>query len=137
MKISDRIIRELYNVVSTVEDRIQNAILVAVNNMVTPRNQLPVKSVNASSRQNTAIAVARSERGELAGILTFSAHGSSRSNTLHENILNDDTSGYNPDDLSEFSVQSAEFDREPPPHDTQTLMNSNLEVFAEQSFCEM
>ena len=46
---NERIDREMSNVVETVEDRIQNAILTAIDNIVTPKIELAIRSINASS----------------------------------------------------------------------------------------
>ena len=40
------------NIVDTVEDRIQNAILTGIDSINTPKIELAVRSVNASSRQD-------------------------------------------------------------------------------------
>ena len=37
------------NVVDTVEDRIQNAILTATDSIITPKLELAIRSINASS----------------------------------------------------------------------------------------
>ena len=46
---NERIDREMSNIVDTVEDRIQNAILVAIDNIVAPKIELAIRSINASS----------------------------------------------------------------------------------------
>ena len=46
---NERIDREMNNIVDTVEDRIQNAILSAIENIVTPKIELAIRSINASS----------------------------------------------------------------------------------------
>ena len=48
-RFNERIDREMSNIVDTVEDRIQNAILTAIENKVTPKIELAIRSVNASS----------------------------------------------------------------------------------------
>ena len=45
----ERIDREMSNIVDTVEDRIQNAILTAIDNFVAPKIELAIRSINASS----------------------------------------------------------------------------------------
>ena len=37
------------NINDTVEDRIQNAILTAIDDIVAPKNELAIRSINASS----------------------------------------------------------------------------------------
>ena len=46
---NERIDREMNNIVDTVEDRIQNAILTAIDNIVAPKIELAIRSINASS----------------------------------------------------------------------------------------
>ena len=52
------------NIVDTVEDRIQNAILTAIENIVAPNNELAIRSKNASSGRDVTSVTAISERGE-------------------------------------------------------------------------
>ena len=47
-RFNERIDREKSNIVDTVEDRIQNAILTAIDNIVAPKIELAMRSVNAS-----------------------------------------------------------------------------------------
>ena len=63
-----RIDREMSNIVDTVEDRIQNAILTAIDNIVTPKIELAIRSINASSGPDVTSASVRSERREHVGI---------------------------------------------------------------------
>ena len=53
---NERIDREMSNIVDTVEDRIQNAILAAIDNIVAPKIELAIKSKNASSGQDVTSA---------------------------------------------------------------------------------
>ena len=46
---NERIDREMSNIVDTVENRIQNAILTAFDNIVAPKIELATRSINASS----------------------------------------------------------------------------------------
>ena len=48
-RFNGRIDREVCNIVDTVEDRIQNAILTAIDNIVAPKIELAIRSMNASS----------------------------------------------------------------------------------------
>ena len=59
---NERIDREMSNIVDTVEDRIQNAILTAIENIVAPKIELAVRSINASSGRDAASVSANSER---------------------------------------------------------------------------
>ena len=62
--------REMGNIVDTVEVRIQNAILTASDNIVTPRIELALRSVNASSGRDTTIVTDNSEPEERVIITT-------------------------------------------------------------------
>ena len=46
---NDSIDKEMIKVVDTVEDRIQNAILIAIESIVAPKIELAYRSMNASS----------------------------------------------------------------------------------------
>ena len=46
---NERIDREMSNIIDTVEDRIQNANLTAIDNIVAPKIELAIRSINASS----------------------------------------------------------------------------------------
>ena len=85
--------RKLGNIVDTVEDRIQNANLNAIDNIITPRIELAVRSVNVSSGRDAASITANSERGERIGITASFENVSERSNTFHELNANDETRG--------------------------------------------
>ena len=50
------------NIVERIEEEIQNPILTAIDNFVTPKIELAVKLLNASSRQATASLTTNSER---------------------------------------------------------------------------
>ena len=66
---NERIDREMSNTVDTVEDRIQNAILTAIGNIVAPKIELAIRSIIASSGRDVTSVTANSERGEHVGIL--------------------------------------------------------------------
>ena len=51
---NERIDREKRNIVDTVEDRIQNAILAAVDGIIARKVELATRSINASSRRDVA-----------------------------------------------------------------------------------
>ena len=46
---NERIDREMNNIIDTVEDRIQNAILTAIDSIVAPKIELAIRSIKASS----------------------------------------------------------------------------------------
>ena len=61
---NENIDTEMSKIVDTVEDRIQNAILTAIDNIVTPRIDLAIRSINASSERDATSMSANSERRE-------------------------------------------------------------------------
>ena len=65
---NERIDREMSNIVDTVEDRIQNAILTAIDNIVTPKIELAIRLLNASSGRDVTSVSANSEPREHVGI---------------------------------------------------------------------
>ena len=60
--------REMGNIVDTVEDRIQNAVLTAIDNIITPKSELATRSINASSGRDATSVMVNSERGEDIGV---------------------------------------------------------------------
>ena len=92
-RFNKRIHREMVNIVHTVEDRIQNAILAAMDNIINPSIELVVGSINASSRQNAISVMGNSEHGERIGITTSLENVSERNNICHELNTNDETHG--------------------------------------------
>ena len=59
-----RIDREMGYIVDTVEDRIQNAFLTAIDSNITPKIELAIKSINASSAREATSVMANSGREE-------------------------------------------------------------------------
>ena len=62
---SERIDRQMNNNVDTVEDRIQNTNLTAIDNIVAPKIELAIRSKNASSGRDATSVTANSERGNM------------------------------------------------------------------------
>ena len=56
------------NIVDTVEDRIQNAFLTAIDNIVALKNKLAIRSIKASSGRDATSVAANSECSEHVGI---------------------------------------------------------------------
>ena len=76
----------MINIFDTIEDRIQNAILTAIDSIFAPKIELAIMSMNASSGRDATSVTARSERGEHIGITALFENVSKRNNTLH--VLN-------------------------------------------------
>ena len=78
---NEKIDREMSNIVDTVEDRIQNAILTAIENIVAPKIELAIRSINASSGRDGTSVSTNSERRERVGINASSENASKT--TIH------------------------------------------------------
>ena len=113
---NERIDREMNNIVDTVEDRIQNAILTAIDNIIVPKIELAIGSVNASSGRDVTSVTANSERGERVGINASFENASENNNTLRVPNVSDETRLNIPDEVSELSVPETRFDRQPHTH---------------------
>ena len=60
----EKIDRELGEIVDTVEDRSQNAILTAISSIITPKIEIASKSINACSERDETSVMSNSEREE-------------------------------------------------------------------------
>ena len=100
------------NIVDTVEDRIQSAILTAINNILAPKIELALKSIKTSSGRDATNLAANSEREEQKGIHATFRNASENNKVLHVSNVNDDTRDNIPDEVSELSVQETHFDRQ-------------------------
>ena len=117
---NERIDRKMSNIVDTVEDRIQNAILTAIDNIVALKIELAIRSINASSGRDVTSVTANSERGERAGINASFENASENNKILRVSNVNDETRQNIPDEESELSVPETRFDRQPHTHHRQT-----------------
>ena len=99
---NERIDREMSNIVDTNEDRIQNAILIAIDNIVTPKIELAIRSINASSGRDATSVSASSERRKHVGINAPFESASGNENTLGVSNVNDETRHDIPDEVSEL-----------------------------------
>ena len=113
---NERIDKEMSNIVDTVEDRIQNAILTAIENIVAPKIELAIRSINASSGRDATSVSANSERRERVGINASFENASKNNDTLDVSNVNDETRHNIPDELSELSVPITHFDRQTHTH---------------------
>ena len=105
---NERIDREMENIVETVEDRIQSAILTTIDNIVGPKIELAIRSINASSGRDVASMSASSERREHTGINTSFENN----NTIGVTNINDEARHNSQDGVSELSVPGTQFDRQ-------------------------
>ena len=109
---NERIDRETSNIVDTVENRIQNAILTAIDNIHAPKIALAIRSINASSGRDATSVSANSERRELVGIIISFENASGKNNTLGVPNVNDETRNNVPDEVSDLSNPETHFDRQ-------------------------
>ena len=116
---NERIDREMNNIVDTVEDRIQNAILTAIDNIVAPKIELAIRSINASSGRDVTSVSVNSECREHVGIDTLFENASSGNNDTQVVLkVNDETRHNITDEVSGLSVPETNFDRQPHTHNT-------------------
>ena len=113
---NERIDKEMNNIVDTLEHRIQNAILTAIDNIVAPKFELAIRSKNASSGQNSTSVVKNSECREHVGINASFENASGNSNV--QQVLNGNVETRNniSDEVSELSVPETRFDRQTRTH---------------------
>ena len=124
---NERIDREMNNIVDTVEDRIQNANLIAIDNIIAPKIELAIKSVKASSGRDTTSVSANSERREHTGInALFENAPENNNNTLGVANINDETRRNFQDEVSGSPVQGTQFGLRSPAH--HTMSGGNTEV---------
>ena len=128
---NERIDREMSNIVDTVEDRIQNAILIAIENIVAPKIELAIRSINASSGRNATSVSAHSERREHVGISTSFENASGDNDTLRVSIVNDESRQNIPDEVKELSVSETRFDRQAQTHHMVTGQTAQTNQFPE------
>ena len=113
---NERIDREKSNIVDTVEDRIQKAFLAAIDDIIAPKIELAIRSINASSGRDVTSVTANSECGEHVGISASFENASENNNILRVSNVNDETRQNIPDEVSELSVPAARFDRQTHTH---------------------
>ena len=93
----------------------QSAILTAIDNIVAPKIELAIRSINASSGR---VVTANSERREHVGINASFENASGNNDTLGVSNVNDDTRRNIPDEVSELSVPETHFNRQSHTHHT-------------------
>ena len=132
---NEKIDRELSNIVDTVEDRIQIAILTAIENIVAPKIELAIRSINASSGRDATSVSTNSERRERVGINASSENASKNNDTLDVSNVNDETRHNNPDEVSELSVPETHLDRQPHTHHSNTNSSRQIRCLRRNSRC--
>ena len=117
---NERIDREMNNIVDAVEDRIQSAILAAIDNIVAPKIELAIRSLNAFSGRDVTSVSANSECREHAGIGDSFENASENNNTIGVTSLNDEARRNSQDVVSELSVPGTQSDRQSHIHHVMT-----------------
>ena len=117
---NERIDREMNIIVDTVEDRIQNAILAAIDNIVALKIELAIRSLNAFSGRDVTSVSANSECREHAGIGASFENASENNNTIGVTSINDEARRNSQDGVSELSVPGTQFDRQSHIHHVMT-----------------
>ena len=120
---------EMNNIVDTVEDRIQNAILTAIDNIVTPKFELAIRSKNASTGRDATSVSANSELKEHVGINAFFENASRNNDTIDVSNVNDGTRHNISDEVSGLSVPETHFDRQPHSHHMVTGQTAQTNQF--------
>ena len=106
----ERIASELGNIVDAVEEGIQNEIFIAIITIITPKIELKVRSIYASSRQVAASVTTESERGERIVIVAYFESASEMNKKFHELSVNDEIRRNVPDEVIDLLVSGTHFD---------------------------
>ena len=128
---NERIDREMNNIVDTIEDRIQNAILTAIDTVIAPKIGLAIRSINASSGRDATNVSANSERREHVGINASFENASRNNDTLDVSNVNDETRDNILDEVSVLSVPEKHFDWQPHTHHMVTGETTQTNQFPE------
>ena len=113
---NEKIDTEMSNIIDTVEDKIQNAFLTAIDNIVAPKIELAIRSKNASSGRDLTSVSANSEGREHVGINSPFENESGNNDTLDVSNVNDETRHNLPDEVCGLSVPETHFGRQPHTH---------------------
>ena len=128
---NERIDSEMANIVDTVEDRIQNAFLTAIDNIIAPKIELAIRSIYTSSGRDVASVSVNSERREQVGISAFFDSASGSNDTLGISKVNDETRNNFADEVSELSFPETHFDRQSHTHHMVTGQTTQTNQFPE------
>ena len=124
------------NNVDTVEHKIQNAILTAIDNIVALKIELAIRLINASSGRDATSVAANSDCRERVGI-NASFENASENNNIHQVLnKNDETRNNFPDEVSELSVPGTRFDRKSHNHHSHGMSFTKREGVS-QHVCEV
>ena len=90
----------------------------AIDNIVAPKIELAIRSINAYSGRDVISVTANSERREHVGINASFENASGNKNILNVSNGNDQTRHNIPDEVSELSVPEKHLDRQAHTHQT-------------------
>ena len=97
-------------IVDTVEHKIQNELLTAIDKTVGPKIELAIRSINASSGGDASSVAADTDRRESVRIIAAFENASENNNIQQIINRNDETGNNVPDEASELSVPETRFD---------------------------
>ena len=130
---NERVDREMNNIVDTVEERIQNAILTAIDKIVAPKIELAIRSISASSGRDVTCVSVNSERRVHTGINASFENASGNNDTQVISKVNDETRHSITEDVSELLVPETQFDRQPHAHHMVTGVKERHDILTEGS----
>ena len=101
--------------------------MTAIDNIVTPKIELAIRSINANSGRDATSVSANSERREHVGINASFENASGNDETLGVSNVNDETRQNILDKVSGLSVSETRFDRQPHTHHTAQVSTKYLQ----------
>ena len=104
-----------------VEDKICNAFLAAMHSIFTPKIELAIRSINASSGRDVTSVMATSELGEHIWITAPLESVSERNKALHVLTTNDETRNKIPVEVSALSVPDTQSQTH---HSSESVLNN-------------
>ena len=107
---NEQIDSEMINIVETNEDTIQNATLIAIDNIITPKIGLAVSSIGTSFARDAVIFIGNWERGEHLGVIGSFENATDRIKTFQELNTSAETCGSTPEKFSKLWVPRTHFD---------------------------
>ena len=127
----NKIIRAFSSAVMTVEKRMHDAILTAIDNVVIPRVQMAVKSITGSRGHGTNNEVQNPDRGDFSGNIrnTPLTWASSRLDLDNELKRNDETRSNEDFEDGDFSAFIPNFDRRAHAHHINLHENNSQQGF--------
>ena len=105
--------------------------MTAIENIVAPKIELAIRSINASSEQDATSVSANLERKERVGINASFENASKNNDTLNVSNVNDETRHKIQDEVSELSAPEIHFDRQSHTHHMVTGQTAQTNQFPE------